>query len=54
MENSETCIVEVLKEGNLEDIQLTSEDQSVQLTMRASYLEWSEKQKVVLFYGVKK
>lgn len=50
-EPCETCLVEQLKKGDLENFEIISEDKGVHLRVNATYINWSEDKRMVLFYG---
>ncbi|MEG2381548.1 MAG: diguanylate cyclase, partial [Oscillospiraceae bacterium] len=47
----QTCLVERIKRGDTDNLEIVNEDKSVRVKVNAQYIEWSEHKKMVLLYG---
>ncbi|MEG2002727.1 MAG: diguanylate cyclase, partial [Clostridia bacterium] len=50
----ETCLVERIKKGDVDNLEIVNEDTSLHLKIKALTINWTNDQKMVLLYGSKK
>ncbi|MEG1991088.1 MAG: diguanylate cyclase, partial [Christensenella sp.] len=49
-----TCMVEKIKRGDTDNLEIVSEDKKLRLKVRAISINWTQNQKMVLIYGIEK
>ncbi|MEG1519817.1 MAG: hypothetical protein RR458_02400, partial [Clostridia bacterium] len=50
----ETCLVEKIKKGDVDNLEIVNEDTSLHLKIKALTINWTNDKKMVLLYGSKK